>query len=452
LVDLPDSQAQRPLELDLREGGTWLAVGGPRSGRSTLLRSVLREATTQLGPDALHVHVIESGGGALAADAAGLPHAGTVVGGEDRWRILRLVTRLCEEIAARRATGSTGALPRILLLVDGIEQVTTALEDADPGAGSALLNRLLRDGGAAGVTCVLTADRAIPGSRLAGLAQHRLVLPLADRADYAVAGIPPRAVPEHRPPGRALLGEHALECQLAQPRTPWQPSTGPAAPERAPLRIPELPPDPVLPAAGTTACGGPLYLTVGPGGDEGRALGTDLGRTGGLLVAGPPGSGRTSALEAFARDLQDRGLPLLRLGHRSPATVAPSDEAAARDWLAGLGGRPGVVVVVVDDLGAPAEVAALNALTTVAGIGPQVVLLAAGQPAQLATHFQGPVAALRRARSGLLLRPGPGDADLLGVRLPRAPVPARPGSGWLITGGTVERVQVARRRGEGAAA
>jgi S-DNA-T family DNA segregation ATPase FtsK/SpoIIIE len=81
-----------------------------------------------------------------------------------------------------------------------------------------------------------------------------------------------------------------------------------------------------------------------------------------------------------------------------------------------------------------------------------VVLLAAGQPAQLATHFQGPVAALRRARSGLLLRPGPGDADLLGVRLPRAPVPARPGSGWLITGGTVERVQVARRRGEGAAA
>ena len=34
-----------------------------------------------------------------------------------------------------------------------------------------------------------------------------LVLPLSDRADYAVAGIHPAAVPEHRPPGRALVGE-----------------------------------------------------------------------------------------------------------------------------------------------------------------------------------------------------------------------------------------------------
>jgi DNA segregation ATPase FtsK/SpoIIIE, S-DNA-T family len=47
---------------------------------------------------------------------------------------------------------------------------------------------------------------------------------------------------------------------------------------------------------------------------------------------------------------------------------------------------------------------------------------------------------------GLLLCPSPGDADLLGVRLPRTPVPVRPGSGWLVTGGTVERVQVARHR------
>ena len=28
----------------------------------------------------------------------------------------------------------------------------------------------------------------------------------------------------------------------------------------------------------------------------------------------------------------------------------------------------------------------------------------------------------------------------------RTPVPARPGSGWLVAGGSVQRVQVARRR------
>ena len=66
--------------------------------------------------------------------------------------------------------------------------------------------------------------------------------------------------------------------------------------------------------------------------------------------------------------------------------------------------------------------------------------------ADLSRLYQGPVAALRRGRCGLLLQPGPGDADLLGIRLPRAPLPQRPGSGWLVTGGVVQRVQVARRR------
>jgi S-DNA-T family DNA segregation ATPase FtsK/SpoIIIE len=35
---------------------------------------------------------------------------------------------------------------------------------------------------------------------------------------------------------------------------------------------------------------------------------------------------------------------------------------------------------------------------------------------------------------------------MLGIRLPRTPLPHRPGSGWLVTGGALERVQVARRR------
>ena len=34
---------------------------------------------------------------------------------------------------------------------------------------------------------------------------------------------------------------------------------------------------------------------------------------------------------------------------------------------------------------------------------------------------------------------------LLGIRLPRTPVPSRPGSGWLVVAGTAQRVQVARR-------
>jgi S-DNA-T family DNA segregation ATPase FtsK/SpoIIIE len=75
-----------------------------------------------------------------------------------------------------------------------------------------------------------------------------------------------------------------------------------------------------------------------------------------------------------------------------------------------------------------------------------VVVLAAGAAADLAAHYLGPLAALRRSRTGLLLRPGPPEAEVLGVRLPRTALPQRPGSGWLVTAGAATRVQVARRR------
>ncbi|MFL6094084.1 MAG: FtsK/SpoIIIE domain-containing protein, partial [Blastococcus sp.] len=288
LIDRPDIQAREPLVIDVEEGGTWLAVGGPRSGRTTLLRTVLGEAVHRLGPDELHVHVIESGGGSLTADAAALPHAGTTVRTEDAFRTVRLIDRLSREVAARRAAVLPGRQPVILLLVDGIEALGTQLDDADPARGSAGLLRLLRDGAAVGLTCVVTADRAVPGGRLAAVAVQRIVLPLPDRADYAVAGIPARAVPEVRPAGRALVGEAALECQLALPRElpARQPSGNPFPPL---IRIVELPTDPVLllPVAGAGARAvdsGVLPVPIGPGGDEGEPMVVELLRTGGLLI------------------------------------------------------------------------------------------------------------------------------------------------------------------------
>ena len=454
LIDRPDRQSRDPLEVDLDEGGTWLAVGGPRSGRTTLLQTVLGEAVHRLGPDELHVHVLESGGGTLAANAAGLPHAGTAVRTEDVFRTVRLVDRLSGEVAARRAGTAPGPHPRILLLVDGIEALTAQLDDADPARGSAALLRLFRDGAAVRLTCVVTADRAVPGGRLAAVARQRIVLPLPDRADYAVAGIPARAVPEFRPPGRALIGEDALEGQLALPRrlSAGQASGQPFPP---PIRIAELLADAILPLPATSDASptpGVLPLPLGPGGDEGAPVVVDLFRTGGLLVTGSPGSGRSTALDAFARHLRAAGARVLRLGHAvSTAEAAevidlpsldPADDAGLRDWVAELDGNPGVVVA--DDVGTPLESTALGALPPL-GVRSGVVLIAAAAPGQLSGHYQGPIAALRRARTGLLLCPGPGDADLLGVRLPRLPLPVRPGSGWLVSGSVMDRVQVARR-------
>jgi S-DNA-T family DNA segregation ATPase FtsK/SpoIIIE len=181
----------------------------------------------------------------------------------------------------------------------------------------------------------------------------------------------------------------------------------------------------------------------------------ELARTGGLLVIGPAGCGKTAALDAFARHLSTAGTAVLRIGqpHEGPEDpplgpldmvwLDPADESGVSSWVAGLAGRHGVVIA--DDVGAPADVPALSRLPTTAGAG-RVALLAAGSAGQLATHYQGPIAALRRGRTGLLLCSGPGDADLLGIRLPRTPLPVRPGSGWLVTGAGTRRVQVARHR------
>ena len=433
LVDRPDQQTQVPLSLDLEEAGGWLAVGGPRSGRTSLLRSVLRQAVTRCGADQVHVHVLDLAGGGLAQEAAGFPQVGTTIGTEDALRTVRLVQRLGAEVARRRAAGPDGS-PSLLLLVDGVEAVCALLDDADPGRGSGDLLRLVRQGGAAGLTCVMTADRAVPGGRLAAAVRQRLVLPLPDRADYAVAGIAPSAVPSERPPGRALVGEDADSCQLALP----PPAPSPAAqvgPAPAPLRVVDLPADPVLATRGDAAR---LRLPLGPGGDEGAALAVDLARSGGLLVVGPPGSGRTTTLDALAAELLAAGVPVLRV---DPA--ASTDERRVTAWLDQVAGGP--AVVWADDVGAPGEWPALAALPTV-GSGAGVALLAAGSAGQLSTWFQGPVGALRRTRTGLLLTPGPGDADVLGTRLPRTPVPVRPGSGWLVEAGVPTRVQVARHR------
>ncbi|MGY1637738.1 FtsK/SpoIIIE domain-containing protein [Geodermatophilus sp. SYSU D00742] len=451
LLDRPDAQAQGPLCLDLDRGGGWLAVGGARSGRTTFLRTALMEAVATCSPDELHVHVLDHGGGALAAEAAELPHTGTAVGGSDALRTVRLLDRLAQEVAARRAAAPSAGTPRLLLLLDGVEELSGLLDEADPATGSAGLLRLVRDGAAAGLTCLLTATRAVPGGRLAGAVGTRLVLPLADRADYAVAGIPARDVPDHRPPGRALLGGEGLVCQVALPRAlPPATAWAPAAPARRPVTIPELPAAPVLPPSRGAGGRATLRLPVGPGGDEGSVLEVDLADAGGMLVVGSPGSGRSTTLDGCAAHLAAGGVPVLRIVRVAPEPSAGpttwvqcTDVDGWRSWAASLGSATGAVIV--DDLGTVADSPVVTAFGTDEMAG-RVVLLAAGTAPELAAVYRGPVTGLRRRRSGLLLCPGPGDADLLGIRLPRTAVPRRPGSGWLVTAGVPQRVQVARVR------
>jgi S-DNA-T family DNA segregation ATPase FtsK/SpoIIIE len=224
-----------------------------------------------------------------------------------------------------------------------------------------------------------------------------------------------------------------------------------------------LPPDPELelPAGEDAPSVDGLWLPLGPGGDDGTALGIDLHRSGGLLVVGPPGSGRTSALRAFARHCVSAGAAVAELGpahapgstaDRSgerptcdePIELGRRDPEALQAWLTGQDGRRPVVVVVDDLMTLPEPVADL--LTAAPPPPARLFVLAAGSAAELAGSFRGPAVALRRNRTVLFLRPAAGDAELFGLRSPRSPLPPRPGAGWLVTPTAVTRVQVARRR------
>ena len=212
-----------------------------------------------------------------------------------------------------------------------------------------------------------------------------------------------------------------------------------AAAERiagSPLRIAELAADPALPAApraaSTVPTPTPCRCPSGPGGDEGEPLVVDLVRTGGLLVTGPQGSGRSSALEAFARHLT-AGSAGLRVGR--PVAGRTVRSPAATGWtrrtstVLGVAGRATAATVrrVADDVGTPAEWPALDALPALGGRSGVTLVAAAATAGQLAGHYQGPVAHLRRSRSGLLLCPGAGDAEAGGSGCPGLPLPARPG-------------------------
>jgi S-DNA-T family DNA segregation ATPase FtsK/SpoIIIE len=254
------------------------------------------------------------------------------------------------------------------------------------------------------------------------------------------------------------VGEDALECQLALPRTslealpepPGEPSATP------PIRVAMLPADPELPLPGQLTTPG-MWLPLGPGGDDGAAVGVDVQRVGGLLVVGPPGSGRSSALRAFAEHCRSAGAAVAELVDApvAPPRPSPGDRPAGphllgrqdpdglRAWLDTQQGRP--VVVVADDLTTLPDAVA-DVLVAAAGEGGRPAVLGAGTAPDLAGSFRGPAVALRRTRTVLFLRPAAGDAELLGLRTPRTPLPPRPGAGWLVTPTETTRVQVARHR------
>jgi S-DNA-T family DNA segregation ATPase FtsK/SpoIIIE len=515
MSDLPSEQRRDVVALRL--GSPHLAVtGGPRSGRTSTLRALALAAAGSHGPDRVHLHVVEGSGRELGSLGA-LPHTGTLVGRDDPARLDRLVRRLLDEVARRQALRAAAEVSRlagqdlagpapeersgpgpaapvegppwVLLLIDGWEGVADALDGVDHGRGLDDLLRLLREGPAVGVTAVVAGERQVVMGRVGALLPQRLVLRPTDVADAALAGLAPRELPERMPPGRGMLlaGGHAagdgggagdggldgaVEVHVALPaadRSPaaqlsavaataarWSPAS-----IHPPLRLVPLPASVARAGLARPVATEGLAVPLGLAGDQAAPVAVQLAADPVLLVAGPPGSGRTSTLATIGLGAAQAGARVLALASdRSPLAAAlrdcpdaqllPGDdpeELSRRLDPAARSDASRPCVLLVDDVerldSSPLEPALLALLDQASSGAAPLAVVAAGNADALATAFRGLAPALRRHRAGLLLRPSGGlEADLLGTRVPRLDA-APPGRGVLVLGGRTSVVQVA---------
>jgi len=477
LIDDPGAQRRRPLLWSPPTGNLAL-VGSLGSGTTTAMRSAL----VAIGPSA-DVYVLDTAGDATGDDSDALAACVSVVGARDLERRDRLLHRLDEEMGARQSARPESPSRPIVLGIDGLGALHTALLGPNEMGQHAQLMRILGEGVAVGVHVVATFERpaAVPASMLAAFAQ-RWLFHLDDPLDASGLGV--KAA--RNPPaiaGRMVIAAGQLEAQVAvldsfaagDKNSPAARSAAPAEAISRPAR-----PAPIGTLAAcidATQLVGTAVLLGGPG----LLMGVDFvtlqpavlevpdGEH--ALVLGPARSGRSTALvRAIAgwRAVHPTGTVIVHGGRRpslvlewarralSDVTVA-ADEAALLAAVTALvdvePGQPGGeaaphdarrVLVAIDDAERVDDVGgALAALVNARHR--HVTVVAAGRPETLRTMFGHWTAVVRRSRLGLVMTTGSdSDGELLGEVLPRRlPVAARAGLAWLYDAGGRRLIQVA---------
>ncbi|MDG4825746.1 FtsK/SpoIIIE domain-containing protein [Asanoa sp. WMMD1127] len=443
-VDLPDEQRSDVWRWSPDAGGTLVLAADPAAVGAALTTAVLGLARCR-PPDRQQVFVL-AGIDAGLRPLADLPHVVAVVGVDEREQLGRVLDRVEREIAARRAGGPRGA--DVLVVVVGWDALVEGAEQAGIVEAGARLERFLRDGAPVGVRLLVSAahERGVPGRVLTQLAT-KLCLRLADAASYTALGLRARDVPE-------LAGLRAIDLQTRHELQIGR--YGPdavariaaaypgAAPTGGVTVLPELvPAGEVLPAS--TVVGQTWRLGVGRHYRDLAVATMDLGPGMHAVVAGPAGSGRTSALRLLAAAAR-AGDPAATVAvvTADPDVWAGAAVTCARavgdlpPWTAA--GRGLLLVDGMESLG-PDAGTALDRLLP--GLSPGVHLVVAGR-ADTFRGMQPWQRAVTMSRTGLLLRPAADDGEVLRIRLPReAPPRPLPGRGYLVEAGGLAQVQVA---------
>jgi len=227
LVDSPQKQSQYPLAVNFLKDGHLAVYGGPTSGKTTLLQTLIVSIARNYSPDEFVMYILDFGTRTMSM-FEGMPSVGGVAMMDEEDKIKNLFKYLVREINQRKRLFSEADvssiqsyressgqnIPAIVLLIDNFSSLLEIYPDTeDP------LVQITRDGGNLGIFIVLTANTQ--GSvkyKVSGNIRSAIALQMVDKSDYTsivgrTNGLEPAAID-----GRGLLRDlPPLEFQTALP-------------------------------------------------------------------------------------------------------------------------------------------------------------------------------------------------------------------------------------------
>jgi len=314
MVDNPFEQRRDSLVADMSgAGGNVGIVGGPRSGKSTALRTLVLALSASHRATEVQFYGLDFGGGALT-QTRDLPHVGSVAGRHQPDLVRRIAAELRALVRQRSVDPGNGdARAEVFLVVDGwapVRQEFDGLEES--------ITMLAAQGLAVGVHVVVAASRWTEiRPALKDLLGTRIELRLGDPTESEMDRARARLLVDG-PPGRGIT-RNGLEFAIALPRLDGVQSSagldaalGEAAEALAARHPgPSAPPVELLPtrvshaAIVAMASDSPLgtRLVLGLGESDLRPLTLDFVEQSHLLILGESGAGKTAALRTLCREV-----------------------------------------------------------------------------------------------------------------------------------------------------